>query len=151
MHLKNAIESITMIIGVLTFFYGIQQYRLKNSLERFEKFQSMATVYEDDEEIKRVRDELGQEGIASVPTTDRHAFMNFFEQLGLMMQSNLIQENVIYYTWGFDLRLAYQDDRFWNSIDKNDKYWRLFNVLAERMIAIDNKFPEEIPVEKFRF
>lgn len=68
-----------------------------------------------------------------------------------MMQSNLIQENIIYYTWGFDLKLAYQDDRFWSSIDKNDKYWRLFNVLAEKMIAIDERFPDDIPVEKFRF
>lgn len=150
MHFKAAIDSSTMIIGVITLFYGIHQYRLKNSLERFEKFQTLTEMYES-EEILRVRDHLGQAGIESVPNTDRHAFMAFFEQLALMKQSQLIQENVIYYTWGYDLILAYQDDRFWNSINKNDKYWRLFNVLAERIIAIDKKYPKQIPVARFRF
>jgi hypothetical protein len=150
MGLKAAMELSTMIIALFTLIYGINQYRLKSALERFEKYQSMTEPYES-ADILRVRDHIGQPGIETVANTDRHAFMAFFEQLALMKQSQLIQENIIYYTWGYDLKLAYQDDRFWNSIDKNDKYWRLFNVLAERIIAIENNYPQQIPVEKFRF
>lgn len=81
MHVKNAVESITMIIGVLTFFYAIHQYRLKNSLERFEKFQSMAAMYENNEEIVRVRDELGQ--------TASRPFRTLIDMLSWLSSSSL--------------------------------------------------------------
>ena len=79
--------------------------------------------------------------------------MNFFEQVALMKQSSLIQENVVFYTWGYEIMQAFNDKSFWSGMGegKDDRFWRLFNVLAVRMNALDGTYPKQIPVEKFHF
>jgi hypothetical protein len=83
---------------------------------------------------------------------DKATFLGFYEQLALMHNSKLITDEVVHYMFGHYAILCYDDQNFWNDVNRDGYYWSLFIDFAKRMKAIeDGAMSAVVNVAKFRF
>ncbi len=146
---KGAIDVIIKILGgigaLIVFFRGLGVYRLQSSLQRFEKFSEMQKRFDTDEDFEEIlhcleADRAAQ--IANISQTKRAAFLGFFEDIGIMMNSGLIRPEVAFNTWGYWALKARETPELWIGMDTSDDkrlYWAIFHQFADNMQALKDK------------
>ena len=156
-NIKHVVEVATSIIGLATlivaagtFAVGLWEYRRKNALARFEKFQEMRGRWYFTKEIGEV---LKAVDLAKVSYDDKMiTFMLFFDEIGLMINSELLNQRVVFDYWAIDLMRIYEridfskdnsekDSKF--AIRKNYKYWVVFTTLYNKMKSYAEQYEKE--------
>jgi hypothetical protein len=132
----------TLIVGVATFVKAVFEFNGQNTLKRFEKFQEMRTRNDEDPDLKAVRDAMyGRSGsLKDLSTISKYAFMGFFEEIAMMLNSGLIREVVAFYMFSFDARQASKNEDFWCGIKRDDPYWSLFCSFCKQMIDLESRY-----------
>ena len=160
-HAKIIIDFVTLLLGVSAFLRAMYVYRQQkhrdhqlaeasDRLKRFEKFQEMQRRFNEDKSIARVLRFLypsqypGQ--TADVSEADKFAFMGFYEEIAIMINSRLISADLAYWTIGLDASNFYNTEQAY----RNDRTWTLFNSFAQKVAARYHEIsPKEITELKF--
>lgn len=135
--------------GLVLFFRGIEEYILKNRLARFQQFIAQRKEFEASKELCGVNSEVlkGESNdMSGVEWWHRTYYLVFMENIALMMNSRLIDSNVVHNTWGASILACFENNSFWADIDKDrmdtlrrSPYWRVFYKLHDDMQAIDRE------------
>jgi hypothetical protein len=145
-HAKIIVDFLTLVLAVSAFLRAMYVYRQQkrrdhelaeasDRLKRFEKFQEMQRRFREDESIARVLRFLypsqypGQK--VDVSEADKFAFMGFYEEIAIMINSGLISADLAYWTIGLDASNFYNTEQSY----RNDRTWTLFNSFAQKVGA----------------
>jgi hypothetical protein len=143
---KGITEVVTAVVAVValivtagTYFHNKKRdhdLAVKSErLKRFDKFQQMQSRYVADHAFVKVRkwiyrEQHGQDqNIATPSEFEMHLFMAFFEEIAVMINSDLMSDDLAAYNIGIDAA------RFYDVVDAyhDDRYWVLFNSFAKKM------------------
>ena len=154
---------LSLVVGLVTFAKAVVEFRLQNSLKRFEKYQEMNKVYSADPTLTTLRDALriGGQVLAEFDAIEKYKFMAFYEDIAMMCQSGLMRMEVASYLFGFDARAASNSAEFIANLGnvRTDSNWLLFWSFCDRLNAYSEKHSTmdsgtvqvRWPVESFRF
>jgi hypothetical protein len=92
---------ITAIVAVIASFVtitkGLLEYSKQNLLKRFEKYQELSGNWFEDQNIRRIiellDDDPGHE-LRTLPYPKKEAFLGFYEEIALMLESGLIKKKI---------------------------------------------------------
>ncbi|HTA17027.1 MAG TPA: hypothetical protein VK786_04710, partial [bacterium] len=72
---------------------------------------------------------------------ERERFLGFYEDLALLINSNLIQEHLAFYAFGYWLERVWVSKNFWGDPkNKEDSYWFLLRQLHFRQLQKEGRF-----------
>jgi len=142
---------ITALILLLTFAKAVLEYIRRGKQSRAERFFQMREKY-----ISRFADffvlfgeSSDAEELKAIPYRRKLEFLDFFEELALMINSRLIDKRLAYYMFGWATIKCWESDNFWKFFDekgrkvditKNQRSLSLFAGFAKQMIEVQNKF-----------
>jgi hypothetical protein len=127
-------------IGALfTFAKGVHEYTIKVRLQRYQQYAAKIKEFENSPNLmdvyKRV---LARDAhLSDVDVWDRIAYLVFLEDLGVMMNSDLLSKYIVHNSWSDGIIRCWDDDNFWHDIPRDGSSWRTFRVLAQDMKKID--------------
>ena len=108
-----------------------------------EKFQEKRNKYDNDERIQKVNQALTvkqnrpaefHDVAVGLDLNHKMAFMMFFEEIALLNNSGILNDDITFYTFGWDALGFYESDDFWDQpLQKDDPYWSLFRSFCEKM------------------
>jgi hypothetical protein len=158
---RNA-AGITAIVGVLalivTIISAAFNYSKQNLLARFEKYSELSKGWYDDKEIQEIivlLDHDPEGKLVAMPASRKEAFVGFYEEIALMLESGILRERIAYYMFGYHTILCYENSDFWtDDMELEDPYWSLFRRFAKQMKKIDDDVRaghEKIDEWRFRF
>jgi hypothetical protein len=149
------VAGVSAAIALGTLAKAVMEYRLGNTLKRFEKYESMNRYYQSESSLAEVRLVLNLGEDAELESFDRakkYVLMAFFEDVALMHQSGLMRMDVAGYLLGYDAgrvwarRKAFAANLYMGESDPN---WALFWDFAER-VGVDLAIPNR-SVRSLRF
>lgn len=118
----------TFVTGVLEFARQTRQRRVENFIglrRRFletPQFQDILRLIATDDPALR-----------KLPIQDRRNFGGFLEEVALMVNSKQITKDVAHYMFGHYILLTERSTHFWQDLDRDGTYWRLFHHFATEM------------------
>jgi hypothetical protein len=146
----------TAMLGVATFVWKVRTDAREAALKRFDKFQEMEKI-SDTVGFKRVvaliYGDEAKPGEQLCDITDKEDFMDFYEQIALLVNSGLMMKQVALYMHGAVAIQAYDSEDFWKDTDdhRTDPYWSLFRDFCVQMKKLRQKYPDDkMPVRHFR-
>jgi hypothetical protein len=158
---RNA-AGVTAIVGVIalivTVIRAALEYSKQNLLARYEKYGELSKDWSDDKDIQEIivlleDDPHGK--LAKIHFSKKEAFVGYYEEIALMVESGLLKRRIAYYMFGYHTILCYENKSFWtNDMELEGPYWSLFRRFAEQMKKIDSDVHagrEKISDWKFRF
>ena len=110
---KDVASIFAVGLTFLALIKGGIEYVLQGSQKRAELFMSMQQRLKEITELNTISEmlELRSPSLRSMPFKDKSVFLCFFEEVALMMKSNLIKKDVAHYMFG------YYAIRCWDSDD----------------------------------
>jgi hypothetical protein len=153
---------ITAIVGatvlIVTVFRAVYEYSKQNLLARFEKYTNLSKGWSEDKDIQEMivlLDDDPQGKLINIHYSKKEAFVGFYEEIALMLESGLLKQQIAYYMFGYHTIRCYESKDFWTKeMDLESRYWTLFRRFAEQMKKIDEDVRagrEKINEWKFRF
>src|ERR1700731_1841586 len=103
---RNA-AGITAIVGVIalivTVIRAALEYSKQNLLARFEKYGELSKDWPDNKDIQEIiilleDDPHGK--LAKIHFSKKEAFVGYYEEIALMVESGLLKERIAYYMFG---------------------------------------------------
>jgi hypothetical protein len=158
---QNA-AGITAIVGIIalivTVIRAALDYSKQNLLARFEKYEELSKDWSDDKEIQEIivlLDDDPQGKLATIHPSKKEAFVGYYEEIALMLESGLLKKRIAYYMFGYHTIRCYENKNFWtDDMEFESPYWSLFRRFAEQMKRIDGDVRagrEKIEEWQFRF
>jgi hypothetical protein len=144
--MKNFIEAIGGLIGILAFVKGILEFVELNRIRRYEKFHEMSKRFDENESIQKVC-ELLQDSSSTISVTkqEKEVFICFLEEIYFMIMSGIMKKEIALYTFGYYAREAMHNQRFWHALDSGEEYYTVFHKFC-RMVSIFE--PSQLGVKK---
>jgi hypothetical protein len=143
--LSGSAAMLAVVVGVFTLGLGLRnwhttldEYRKANVLKRFQSYVDMRKTFDGDP-IKSVRNAVLTQNGKAILVEDKEAFLAFYEELEIMTKSGLINDNIVYYLFGWFLLKARDDARF-SEIAFESQAWVLLASMVDRMRAKDREF-----------
>jgi hypothetical protein len=119
----------TAIGVVMGYFEYLRQGRQRRAEKYFELVREFAKF---DEILDLLRTDSPR--LKKLRPWQRERFLGFYEDLALLIHSELIQEHLAFYTFGYWLDRVWESKHFWsNAKNKEDGYWFLLRQLHFRM------------------
>jgi hypothetical protein len=153
---------ITAIVGmialIVTVFRALYEYSKQNRLARFEKYENLSKGWSEDKDIQEMivlLDNDPEGKLVNIPSSKKEAFVGFYEEIALMLESGILKQQIAYYMFGYHTIRCYESKDFWTKdMDLEGPYWTLFRRFAKQMKKIDDDVHagrEKINEWKFRF
>lgn len=141
-YLKDFAIVLGTMIAVFSFINGILEYSRQGRQKRADQFVLLRRRLKENDVFKHLTDMAlrNDPALAAWPAADKRDLLGLFEEVALMMNSKLIRNEVAHYMFGSYVIACYQCDHFWVNLDKNDKYWKLFNDFAVQMKYVEQHF-----------
>jgi hypothetical protein len=127
------------VVALLTLLKSLAEYQKQGAQkradqflvlrDRFAQFRDLFVLLEtDDEELR------GQ-------VYDRKlAFLGFYEEISLLLNSNLMRREVAHYMFGYYAIRCWDSSNFWSDLNRDSPYWAAFADFAKRMKATEKQF-----------
>jgi hypothetical protein len=158
---QNA-AGITAIVGVIALIVTVVraaiEYSKQNLLARFEKYEELSKDWSDDKDVQEIivlLDDDPQGKLAKIHPSKKVAFVGYYEEIALMLESGLLKKRIAYYMFGYHTIRCYENKSFWTEdMEIESQYWSLFRRFAKQMKKIDDDVRtgrEKIDGWKFRF
>jgi len=141
-------------VAAIAAMRGYFEYRSLNVLRRFEKFQEVRRRFKESDEFRQICYLLDTDSpeISAIGFKAKRDFLGFFEEIALMHNSNLINDDVAHYMFGYYAIRCYDSPYFWSDVNKNSYYWSLFAKFVARMKTIESRVLNVEPdVTSYRF
>jgi cell shape-determining protein MreC len=151
--LKNAVD-MTVVVGgivaVITLVIGALEYSRQGAQKRAEYFSELRKRFQENPLFKELTQELDEDApaLADRPFKEKREILGFFEDIALMVNSNLIRKHVVHYMFGYYMIRCWESDNFWKTLNRNSPYWALFRNFAEDMKKFEKSF--SFKIRKYR-
>jgi hypothetical protein len=132
----------------LTFIKGIIEYTRQGSQKRAELFLEMAKRIEQNKVFNEISSLLEDDdtNLKEIPYHDKVNFLGLFEAIAMMMNSRLIERELVHYWFAYYAIRCWESENFWKvgeadncMIDKDSIYWVLFKDFVEEMRKIEKR------------
>jgi len=125
-NLGIAATAVGLVMGYFEYLRQGRQRRAEKYFELVREFAKFDTLLDllrtDSPALKKLK------------PWQRERFLSFYEDLALLINSNLIQEHLAFYTFGYWLDVAWNSKNFWeDQKNREDAYWFLLRQLHFRM------------------
>jgi NDP-sugar pyrophosphorylase family protein len=153
----NIIKAIaitgTSIVAIITLIKGYLEYKLTSTQKRSEFYERLGTKLETDETLKLIIHylETNDTEIRNLARFERYKFLRFYEDIALIMNSDLIKPEIAHYMFSYYAVKCFDSDDFWHDIERNSIYWRVFNEFVEKMKKMENQNLTIPQNEKIKF
>lgn len=136
--IKDWAITVAGLIALTTFITGLIEYVRRGRQERAQNFIQMRRRFLETPAYLEILDLLqaSDPALANVSIQNRRNFLGFLEEVALMANSKLIRLEIADYMFGYYVLLAAKSQYLWSGLDRDDRYWNVFNrfakLLAER-------------------
>jgi hypothetical protein len=163
---KDVASIIGVIVAILTLVKGVSEYVLQGAQKRFEQFLAIRKKLDEEDSFTRIinalddtPDELNDINIITIG--EKRYFLSYFEEIALMVNSDLMPLEVAHYMFGYYAIACWESKQFWANMEdeKSDDYWALFRAFAKQMkkqreaqnnsIAALNKLQDKDKLHRF--
>lgn len=136
------LSAVGAVVALATLVKAVFEYRRNGSVNRLELFLMMRKRLREDTEFKEICELLESDDpkLRDIPLVQKDRFTGFFEELAIMRNSNLINDDVVLYMFGYFAILCNHSKNFWHGLNRNQKLWSLFFSFAEEMEKADRDF-----------
>lgn len=141
---RNA-AGITATVGAITLAVtivrGVLEYSKQNRLARYEKYAELSKDWSENKDIQEIivlLDDDPQHKLLKINNAEKEAFIGFYEEIALMLESRILKERIAYYMFGYYTIRCYDNQGFWTDMDRESPYWSLFRRFAKKMKKIDD-------------
>jgi hypothetical protein len=136
----NLIQNVGIAATAVGLVMGFFEYRRQGRHRRAEKYFELVKEFEKfDEILDLLRNDSPK--LKKLRASQRERFLNFYEDLALMLNSGLIQEHLALYSFGYWLQKAWDSKHFWHDPqNKENGYWFLSRQLHFRFLARQKGF-----------
>jgi hypothetical protein len=152
-NIKIIAISFASLIGAITFIKGYFEYRLAAKQKRYELYDKYRKKLEENENLRNIVDLLETENPAIQELTrfNRYKFIGFYEDIALLLNSGLIKPEIAHYMFSYYAILCWESDPFWEGINRNSAYWRVFREFVESMQKLESNNLTIPTNEKLKF
>ena len=138
--IKTIAISGTSIVAIFTLIKGYSEYRLSVKQKRSELYETYRKKLKENVTIRSVVDALENDnGIAQIPRIDKYMFLGFYEDIALLMNTGLIKPEIAHYMFGYYAMRCWENDVFWEEINRKSHYWRVFREFVEKMKNLEDR------------
>jgi len=150
------LSALVATVGLATLIKAVYEYRRNSVTKRLELFLDMRSRLREDKEFNEIIEllESGEEyedeeyekykklreKLRNLPVGQKDRFLSFFEELAIMRNSNLINDHVMSYMFGYYAIQCEQNDDFWSNLKRDHPGWTLFFSFAEDMKRAHSEF-----------
>lgn len=139
--IKTIAISATSFVAIFTLIKGYSEYRLSVKQKRSELYETYRQKLKENETIRRVvvalENDIGD--IAEISRIDRYMFLGFYEDIALLMNTKLIKPEIAHYMFGYYAMRCWENDMFWEDINRESHYWRVFREFVEKMKDLEDR------------
>lgn len=131
--LKDWAITVAGLIALTTFITGLIEYVRRGRQERAQNFIQMRRRFLETPAYLEILDLLqsSDPALAGVSIQSRRNFLGFLEEVALMANSKLIRIEIADYMFGYYVLLAARSEHLWSGLDRDDRYWNVFNHFAQ--------------------
>jgi hypothetical protein len=152
---------LVAIVGLITLIKGVYEYIKQGKQKRCDRFVEMRKKYTENPIFRNLFELLENEEddkLRKIPYKDKLLFLGFYEELALMMNSNLLNEKIVFYMFGYYAIKCWDTESFWriisedgteNTIQKNNAPWTLFKKFVEQMKLLQDNYDYDNTKLKF--
>ena len=139
---KDCAAVIGAFVGLGTLIKAVIEYARQGRQKRAEQFLQMRIRLYENSKFREICGLLteGDKKLRDVPLADRFDYLGLFEDVALMLNSNMIRPGVAHYMFGYFAILCWESEHFWHGLDRDGRYWSLFKDFAARMTEMEKKF-----------
>ena len=139
---KDAATAVGVLVALLTLVKGVYEYAKQGAQKRAEQFVEMRRRFKENDPFKEIASLIEQNDpkLSSVAFKDKLYYVGFFEEVALMVNSDLIKPEVAHYMFGYYAIRCWENDMFWRDVNRNTPYWSLFTAFVTKMKAIEDSF-----------
>ncbi len=130
------------VVALVTFVRGFFEYVRQGTQRRAEQFVQMRRRLKENKVFYEICSLLDTDDpkLAAVPLQDRYDFLGFFEEIVLLTNSGLLRKEVAYYMFAYYAIECWDSTHFWENINRDSNYWKLFRDFAEQMKQMQTSF-----------
>lgn len=134
--LKDWAITVAGLIALTTFITGLIEYVRRGRQERAQNFIQMRRRFLETPAYLEILDLLqaSDPALANVSIQSRRNFLGFLEEVALMANSNLIRLEIADYMFGYYVLLAAKSEHLWSGLNREDRYWNVFNKFAQTLL-----------------
>jgi len=124
------------VTAVILLFLTLREYRRQGAQKRADYFKAMMDKFKTTPgflDISSYLDEDENPKLNDVPYPIRRSYLNFFEELALMVNSGLVQRELALYMFGYYAIRARHNHYFKSEFAFDGPYWSLFVRFAEEL------------------
>ncbi len=139
---KIVAEIVVAITAIITLMKGVYEYTKQAAQKRAEHFIKMRDRYDSFFDIcslleKDGSSERARQELSNLLFERKRAFLGFYEESALMMQSGLIKKKVAHYMFGYYAIRCWSNRAFWDTpnstLNRDSEYWGLFRTFVQTM------------------
>ena len=139
---KDIATIVASLVALVTLFFGVKEYSRQGATKRAEHFLAMRRRLKENENFKRIARllETNAIGLRKIPFEDKRDYLGLFEEVALSMNSGLIHKQVAHYMFGYYAIQCWKSENFWDNINRESIYWRVFRDFVEQMKEVERSF-----------
>ena len=129
------------VVALVTFFFGALEYLRQAKQSRMQAFVDIRRRFLETPRFREILDLLATDDprLAEVSLQEKRNFIGFLEEIALLVDSRLINRDVVGYMFGHYVLLCRRSEHLWEGLDADSLYWRVFHRFADDM----ERFAEE--------
>jgi hypothetical protein len=131
-YVRDIIAVLRGIVGLVALFKGIVEYKQQGTQKRSEYFIETDSIE-----------------LTDIPFKEKRDYLGLFEEVAMMMNSNLIRKEVAHYMFGYYAIRCWESKHFWKDVNRESIYWKLFRNFVIEMKDFENDF--EFSIKKYKF
>ena len=139
--LANYAAVLSAMVGVVLLFKSVREYQKQGAQKRADYFRGMIDKFKSNPyflEISAMLDEQDNPKLAKVHYRVRRSYLNFFEELAIMVNSGLVQKELALYMFGYYAIRAHHNKYFREEFDFDGPYWSVFVKFAKKMETLQD-------------
>jgi hypothetical protein len=150
-YVRDIIAVLRGIVGLVALFKGIVEYKQQGTQKRSEYFIEMRKRLKENQSFKTIAELLETDSIelTDIPFKEKRDYLGLFEEVAMMMNSNLIRKEVAHYMFGYYAIRCWESKHFWKDVNRESIYWKLFRNFVIEMKDFENDF--EFSIKKYKF
>jgi hypothetical protein len=149
--LKDISIIVAGAIAVFTLWLGMFQHSRQSLALRAQQFVDMRRRFLENPMFREIMNLVAVHDpeVADKPIQDRRNLAAFFEEVALLVNSRHMKPEVAHYMFGYYAAQIDQCPDFWQGLDKEGEYWRVFREFVSKMEGVaerQRRLPRSIRV-----
>lgn len=139
------------VVALIALVKGVYEYIKQGSQKRAEQFIGMQKRFDENKLFREISSltETDDPKLKDLSYKDKLDYLAFFEEIALLVNSNLISKEISHYMFGYFAIKCWKSKNFWTDLERESIYWVVFKTFVEKMQEIEKHFTYD--EKKLRF